>query len=183
MAVTLPNYRAPTIAKSMSRAELGSRYMQPRTAQAWPKPDPALGSPRALRVTRGYRDAMRFVKRPTSLCSALLSLLLMLLFINVFAGNLPAAGNPETIAPYRARFGRPRPVVAIVGLTRGTETTDYLIPYGVLTASEAAQVFALGTESGAIQLMPALKVEPQATVAEFDARFPEGADFVIVPAV
>jgi transcriptional regulator GlxA family with amidase domain len=31
--------------------------------------------------------------------------------------------------------------------------------------------------------MPALKIEPQATLAEFDARFPHGADYVIVPAV
>jgi hypothetical protein len=31
--------------------------------------------------------------------------------------------------------------------------------------------------------MPALKIEPQATLAEFDARFPGGADYVIVPAV
>jgi hypothetical protein len=31
--------------------------------------------------------------------------------------------------------------------------------------------------------MPALKIEPQATLAEFDARFPDGADYVIVPAV
>jgi transcriptional regulator GlxA family with amidase domain len=32
-------------------------------------------------------------------------------------------------------------------------------------------------------LFPALKIEPQATSTEFDARFPEGADYVIVPAV
>ena len=32
-------------------------------------------------------------------------------------------------------------------------------------------------------LFPALKVEPQATTAEFDARHPDGADYVIVPAM
>jgi len=32
-------------------------------------------------------------------------------------------------------------------------------------------------------LFPALKVEPQATIAEFDARHPDGADYVIVPAM
>ena len=36
---------------------------------------------------------------------------------------------------------------------------------------------------GAGALYPALKVEPQATVADFDARNPEGADDVIVPAM
>jgi hypothetical protein len=30
---------------------------------------------------------------------------------------------------------------------------------------------------------PALKIRPQATVNDFDARFPDGADFVVVPAV
>ena len=34
-----------------------------------------------------------------------------------------------------------------------------------------------------MKLYPALKVEPQATVAEFDAQHPEGADYVIVPAM
>jgi transcriptional regulator GlxA family with amidase domain len=32
-------------------------------------------------------------------------------------------------------------------------------------------------------LFPVLKVEPQATIAEFDARHPDGADYVIVPAM
>ena len=32
-------------------------------------------------------------------------------------------------------------------------------------------------------LFPALKVEPQATVADFDAQHPDGADYVIVPAM
>jgi transcriptional regulator GlxA family with amidase domain len=32
-----------------------------------------------------------------------------------------------------------------------------------------------------VTLFPALKVEPGATIAEFDARYPEGADYVIVP--
>jgi len=101
-----------------------------------------------------------------------------------FARNLtPPADVAETIAPYHARLGRPHPIIAVAGQTRGTETTDYLVPYGVLTQSGAAQVIALGTEPGPIQLMPALKVEPQATLAEFDARFPDGADYVIVPAV
>ena len=65
----------------------------------------------------------------------------------------------------------------------GTETTDFIVPYGVLSASGVADVFALGTERGPIEMMPALRIAPQATIDEFDARFPEGADYVIVPAV
>jgi transcriptional regulator GlxA family with amidase domain len=38
-------------------------------------------------------------------------------------------------------------------------------------------------EPGSVILHPALEVQPDATVAEFDARYPDGADYVIVPAM
>jgi transcriptional regulator GlxA family with amidase domain len=41
----------------------------------------------------------------------------------------------------------------------------------------------LATEPGPVALFPALTVEPDATVADFDGRHPEGADYVIVPAM
>ncbi|TIN14437.1 MAG: transcriptional regulator, partial [Mesorhizobium sp.] len=34
-----------------------------------------------------------------------------------------------------------------------------------------------------VTLYPALKVEPQATIAQFDTQHPQGADYVIVPAM
>jgi putative intracellular protease/amidase len=61
--------------------------------------------------------------------------------------------------------------------------TDYVVPYGVLRESGVADVVALATKAGPIQMFPALKIRPQATVDEFDARNPNGADYVIVPAV
>ena len=135
--------------------------------------------------TLGYRDAMQCVHRPKpGLWSALLVSFVALLSSRAVAANLstPADGS-ETIAPYHARLGRSHPLIAVAGLTRGTETTDYLVPYGVLVQSGSAQVITLGTQAGPLRLMPALKIEPQATLAEFDARFPGGADYVIVPAV
>ncbi|MBO9539055.1 DJ-1/PfpI family protein [bacterium] len=93
------------------------------------------------------------------------------------------APTPEAIAPYQARFGRTRPLVAVIGENSGTEVTDYVVPYGVLTQSGVADVVALATQQGPIQLLPALKIEPQDTIAAFDARYPKGADYVIVPAV
>jgi putative intracellular protease/amidase len=78
---------------------------------------------------------------------------------------------------------RRRPLIAILGANAGTEITDYLMPYGILQRADIADVVALGTEPGAVTLYPALKVEPQATIAEFDARYPEGADHVVVPAM
>lgn len=74
-------------------------------------------------------------------------------------------------------------MVAVIGQNDGTETTDYLVPYAVLAQSGVADVLALATEARPLRLMPALTVEPQATVDDFDARFPEGADYVVVPAL
>ncbi|HYH23180.1 MAG TPA: DJ-1/PfpI family protein [Azospirillum sp.] len=78
---------------------------------------------------------------------------------------------------------RRRPLVAIIGINDATETTDYLMPYGVLRRADVADVVALATGPGPVTLYPALTVEPQATVADFDARHPDGADYVIVPAM
>ena len=78
---------------------------------------------------------------------------------------------------------RQRPLIAIVGINDATEATDYLMPYGILRRSDVADVMLLATEPGPVKLFPALSVEPQATVAEFDAQHPDGADYVIVPAM
>jgi putative intracellular protease/amidase len=78
---------------------------------------------------------------------------------------------------------RQRPLIAIIGINDATETTDYLMPYGILKRADVADVMTLATAPGPMTLFPALKVEPQATIAEFDARHPDGADYVIVPAM
>jgi putative intracellular protease/amidase len=78
---------------------------------------------------------------------------------------------------------RKRPVVVVLAGSAGAETTDFLIPYGVLTQSDVADVLAVAPIDATLQLRPALKIRPQATLAAFDARFPEGADYVIVPAM
>ena len=69
---------------------------------------------------------------------------------------------------------RQRPLIAIIGINDATETTDYLMPYGILKRADVADV---------MTLFPTLKIEPQATIAEFDAQHPDGADYVIVPAM
>ncbi len=78
---------------------------------------------------------------------------------------------------------RQRPLIAIIGINDATETTDYLMPYGVLKRADVADVVTLATQRGAMTLFPALKVEPEATIADFDAQHPDGADYVIVPAM
>ena len=78
---------------------------------------------------------------------------------------------------------RQRPVIAIVGIDDATELTDYLMPYGILRRSDVADVRLLATQPGPVKLFPALTVEPHATIAQFDAEYPQGADYVIVPAM
>jgi putative intracellular protease/amidase len=78
---------------------------------------------------------------------------------------------------------RQRPLIAIVGINDATETTDYIMPYGILRRADVADVVALATEPGPVMLYPALKVEPEETIAAFDAQHPDGADYVIVPAM
>src|SRR5258705_10280613 len=78
---------------------------------------------------------------------------------------------------------RQRPLIAIIGINDATETTDYLMPYGILTRADVADVVTLATQPGPMTLFPTLKVEPQATVAEFDTQHPDGADYIIVPAM
>jgi putative intracellular protease/amidase len=78
---------------------------------------------------------------------------------------------------------RARPVVAIIGVNEGTEVTDYLMPYGILSRADVADVLAVATKPGKVQLYPALQVEAQSTTDAFDQRYPEGADYVIVPAM
>ncbi|KGJ07699.1 transcriptional regulator [Paracoccus versutus] len=78
---------------------------------------------------------------------------------------------------------RARPLVAIIGINDATETTDYLLPYGILKRADVAEVVSLATAPGPVRLFPALTVQPDATIAAFDAAHPQGADYVIVPAM
>lgn len=119
----------------------------------------------------------------------------LVLFLAGFAGwlaTLPPAPMPASMPPIAKEEAeatlaalkpkkRARPLIAIVGINDATEVTDYLMPYGILKRADVADVVALATGPGAISLYPALKIEPDMTVADFDAKHPEGADYVIVP--
>jgi putative intracellular protease/amidase len=78
---------------------------------------------------------------------------------------------------------RARPVIAVVAENDGTETTDFIVPYAVLAASGTAEVFAVAPENRPIKMLPALTIAPHMTIAEFKMRFPDGADYVIVPKI
>lgn len=129
-----------------------------------------------------------------SLWGGLGALVLLVIAGAVWIGTLPPAPPAKAAPPIATEESdatiaalkppkRQRPLIAIVGINDATETTDYLMPYGILRRADVADVMMLATKPGPVTLFPALKVEPQATVADFDAQHPDGADYVIVPAM
>lgn len=118
------------------------------------------------------------------------------------AGSLPVlltARNESTALPAPDRISpdehqqtiealkppkRQRPAIAILALNEGTEVSDFFSTYGVLAESGVADVTVVAERPDPIRLYPgSLKVEPQATTAQFDASHPEGADYVVIPAM
>lgn len=101
------------------------------------------------------------------------------------AAEAPAVPQEETDAMLSAlRYeGEERPVIAVIGLNDATETNDYITTTGILRRADIADVLMLATQEGPVQLYPALRVEPDSTIAEFDTEHPDGADYVIVPAM
>jgi len=79
---------------------------------------------------------------------------------------------------------RQRPAIAILALNEATEVSDLLSSYGMLAQSGVADVTVVAHRPDPIRLYPSsIRVEPQATTAQFDASYPEGADYVVVPAM
>jgi transcriptional regulator GlxA family with amidase domain len=76
-----------------------------------------------------------------------------------------------------------RPVVAIVALNEGTETTDFLLTHAVLQRADVADVKAVASRRGRVELFPALRVEVPEDFEGFDRAHPSGADYVVVPAM
>ncbi|MGX9934850.1 DJ-1/PfpI family protein [Advenella kashmirensis] len=89
----------------------------------------------------------------------------------------------ETAMASLAPSKRQRPLIAVIGINDATETTDYLVPYGILKRAGIADVMALSMKDAPVRLYPALTVRADATAAQFDRRYPTGADYVIVPAM
>lgn len=99
------------------------------------------------------------------------------------AGPPVAASETAALLASLAPTRRQRPLIAVVGINDATETTDYLVPTGILRRADVADVVTLASGPGPVRLFPALTVEADATLAAFDARNPAGADYVIVPAM
>lgn len=75
-----------------------------------------------------------------------------------------------------------RPVVAVLAQNDGTELTDFMVPYGVVAGAGVADVVAVAEGAGPIDFMNGLEALPDATLTDFDAAHPGGAQYVIIPA-
>ena len=110
----------------------------------------------------------------------------------------PAAATPIDSAEHARTIegiGRPRherPVIAIVALNQATEVTDLMIPYGVLKRADIADVSIVAERTTPVSLYPfsklgqgseLFKIDPQASMEDFDKQHPDGADYVIIPAL
>jgi transcriptional regulator GlxA family with amidase domain len=72
--------------------------------------------------------------------------------------------------------------VLVVADSDGAQTTDFIVPYGVLKDSGVADVRSVSTRAGPIRMTRGLQIVADETISEFDAREKAGADIVIVPA-
>lgn len=125
--------------------------------------------------------------------SAVLLAALIVTPIVLAPGAPPAAPPPAepiaadeqaaTIVAMRPARATDRPVIAIIAWNHATELSDFFSAYGVLKRADVAEVTVVAERAEPVQLYPGPKITPEATIADFDAQHPEGADYVVVPAM
>lgn len=81
------------------------------------------------------------------------------------------------------KLSHKKPVVTVIGENQYTELTDFIVPYGILKRSHIFEVYALADKKGKIDFFPALSMENNKSLEDFDKLYPEGSDLVIVPAI
>ena len=86
--------------------------------------------------------------------------LILLLPGSTGPASAPAIAAEEAAATLAALKPpkRQRPLVAIVGLNDATETTDYLMPFGILRRADVADVMTLATQLGPVQLLSLIHI-------------------------
>jgi len=93
------------------------------------------------------------------------------------AGELPAPPTHDPHDPHK-------PTAVVLLGSRGSEVTDVLAPYEVLSESDAFNVYAVAPKRKAVTLSGGLDVLPQLSLAEFDKTLGgEDPDVVVVPAM
>ena len=102
-------------------------------------------------------------------------------FLPAFAAPAaaPAAADPFTISGVlsvpRPKYGRVRPLIVVVADKEGVQTTDFIVPYGVLKDSGVADVRSVSTGTGPIRMTCGLKiVSPAAPFSAGSGLLPLG---------
>ena len=90
--------------------------------------------------------------------------------------------RPITDPPALRPLSTERRLVVMLVDNAGSETTDVLVPHGILERSGSVDILIVAAEEGPIELMPALRILPDMTVSEFERAHPQGADAIAVPA-
>ena len=86
--------------------------------------------------------------------------------------------------PTPPRHDRDKPTAVVLLSNQGSEVTDVLAPYEVLSESGAFNVYAAAPEWEAVTLSGGLDVLPQLSLAELDRRLEgEDPDVIVVPAM
>jgi len=116
------------------------------------------------------------IKRHLALATLLAGLLHTVAAVASEPSELAA---PLELAHRPQRPGTP-PVVVVIAQSEAV-LSDFVVPFGVLAQSGAARVIAVNIDDGPIKAGP-VTITPDMTAAEFDQAFPQGADYVIVPA-
>lgn len=114
---------------------------------------------------------------------------LMLVITAASLFSLPAPRDGQRLTA-QAGDTTPRPnnrrlVIAVVGSNDGTELTDFLIPRAILAEAAIGEVVTVAPSAAKIRMLAgtSLTLDPDLTIAAFDAAHPRGADYVIVPAI
>lgn len=103
------------------------------------------------------------------------------LFASASAAPTLQANSPSTLLlSHVQRHPGELPVVVVVAQKEAV-LSDFMVPYGVLAQSGIAKVISVNMVDGPIKA-DKLTVNPDMTASEFDRTYPDGADYVIVPA-
>jgi transcriptional regulator GlxA family with amidase domain len=101
-----------------------------------------------------------------------------------YEGPPAAAGARAGELPAPPRHDPDKPTAVVLLSNKGSEVTDVLAPYEVLSGSGAFNVYAAAPEREAATLSGGLDVLPQLSLAELDRRLKgENPDVVVVPAM
>lgn len=124
-------------------------------------------------------------RRSAALFSAVASITALVLVVAPAGAATPASTGkapPTSLQAWTPTRGHAHALVAIAGENGGTELTDFAIPYGVLKRA-GIQTLSVAAHDGPLRFRPALRAQLDNTMAEFDRQHPEGADYVVVPAM